>query len=457
MKRITSILLLSMLGFSTKAQTVNFYGQSIETSNVCSDLGFANNDEAKKCLDKICEVAGIQNNYIIVPCDHIDNCQADVKDGDAYILYNNRFLERLKPLAFTVKSMNNFKYDWPTIAIFAHELGHLVNNHFSKVVRKRYSLLELETQADTYAGEILYKLGASLAQAQEVMRGSSVSEQGDFTHPSRQQRLTAIAAGWNKAKGDVKAMEKELIEPNSITMLDETDYTMQRGTMYPLMVKLDGGLFSMGDARSETGSDEKPEHSVNVNNFYIGKYEVTFAQYDAFCNATGRNKPKDIGFGRGKQPVVNVSWNDAINYCNWLSKQTGYFYRLPTEAEWEYAAKCRGNNTYSGGNDLDLLGWYAGNCDNQTHFVGTKQGNLYGLFDMTGNVWEWCSDWYGSSYYSISPINNPKGPDSGEFRVLRGGSWGDNEASLFCHVAFRAQNTPDHRDKYDGFRIVCTK
>ena len=155
---------------------------------------------------------------------------------------------------------------------------------------------------------------------------------------------------------------------------------------------------------------------------------------------------------------INVSWYDAIAYCKWLSKETGKHFRLPTEAEWEYAS--RGGITsahykYSGSNSIDNVGWYSDNSGVKTHTVGTKRSNELGLYDMSGNVWEWCNDYYNSSYYGSSPSSNPKGPSSGTSRVLRGGSW--DLVKYNCRSAGRSGNYPDGRDGYYGFRIAQDK
>ncbi len=226
------------------------------------------------------------------------------------------------------------------------------------------------------------------------------------------------------------------------------------------MVIVKGGTFQMG---SNESSDEKPIHSVTVSDFYIGKYEVTFEEYDKFCDATSRTKPNDEGWGRGKQPVINVSWYDATAYCEWLSKQSGQKYRLPTEAEWEYAA--RGGNkssgyTYSGSNTVSNVAWYrinsydkgSSHSDYGTHVVGTKNANKLGIYDMSGNVWEWCSDWYDSGYYSSSSSNNPTGASSGSSRVLRGGSW--YSIASRCRVANRDYYRPPGSSNGSGFRVA---
>jgi len=218
-----------------------------------------------------------------------------------------------------------------------------------------------------------------------------------------------------------------------------------------------GGTFQMGS--NSGNSKEKPVHSVTVSDFSMSKTEVTFEQYDVFCDATGRDKPDDRGWGRGDRPVMNVSWHDVTAFCEWMTIQSGKTYRLPTEAEWEYAA--RGGNKskgyrYSGSNTISSVGWYDDNSGGKPHPVAQKQPNELGLYDMSGNVWEWCSDWYGEESYSSSPQNNPQGPNSGKERVLRGGGW--NSYVDDCRVALRYSSVPDNWGFNDGgFRLVLSQ
>jgi len=227
----------------------------------------------------------------------------------------------------------------------------------------------------------------------------------------------------------------------------------------PELVLVQGGTFTMGSNAADARSHEKPTHSVTVSTFSIGKYEVTWAQYKAFCTAAGRPLPSAPEWGiNDKHPVVNVNYNDCVAYCNWLGETYGGDWRLPTEAEWEYAA--RGGNkslgyTYSGGNDMDQLGWYEDNAAGQTMAVGRKKPNELGLCDMSGNVWEWCKDWYEEGYYAASPANNPKGPTSGSYRVIRGGGWGSSAAG--CRVACRTISDPTFRYSRYGFRVVLSQ
>jgi formylglycine-generating enzyme required for sulfatase activity len=215
------------------------------------------------------------------------------------------------------------------------------------------------------------------------------------------------------------------------------------------MVLIPAGDFNMG---SNTYGDEQPVHVVRLDAYYIDKYEVTFDQYDAFCDATGRVKPDDSGWSRGTRPVVNIDWNDAKAYCEWAGK------RLPTEAEWERACRAGTDTAYSFGDDAGLVGsyaWYGSNSGSMTHPVGEKLPNAFGLYDMHGNVWEWCADWYGSGYYAVSPANNPQGPASGTYRVLRGGSWFDN--GVLPRSANRSDvlGVPGTRASNIGCRCAC--
>ncbi len=219
------------------------------------------------------------------------------------------------------------------------------------------------------------------------------------------------------------------------------------------MVYVAGGTFTMG-ATSEQGSDafdnESPTHSVTLSSYYICKYEVTQALWRAVMG----NNPSN--FKGDNLPVECVSWDDCQTFINRLNSYTGRNFRLPTEAEWEFAA--RGGNysrhyKYSGSNYISDVAWYDGNSSNRTHPVGTKQANELGLYDMSGNVWEWCSDWYGS--YSSYSQNDPTGPNSGSFRVLRGGCW--FIFASHCRSSYRYYNSPGYRNINLGLRLVLSQ
>ena len=219
------------------------------------------------------------------------------------------------------------------------------------------------------------------------------------------------------------------------------------------MVKVEAGSFNMGATpEMENPYDsEKPVHRVTLtNNYYIGKYEVTQALWQAVMGSNPSYfKGDDL-------PVEKVSWDDCQDFISKLNAMTGKRFRLPSEAEWEYAArggkKSRGYQ-YSGSNTLGDVAWYYGNSGPKTHAVGTKQPNELGIYDMTGNVWEWCQDWFGS--YSSSPQTNPTGAASGSIRVCRGGSW--NYSAGLCRTSYRGNNSPDDRFSYLGLRLVLSE
>lgn len=217
------------------------------------------------------------------------------------------------------------------------------------------------------------------------------------------------------------------------------------------MIKVQAGTFTMGatSEMKDPDDDEQPTHQVTLtNDYYIGKTEVNQALWKAVM---GNNPSESKG---DNLPVESVSWNDCQEFISKLNSMTGQNFRLPTEAEWEFAAR-GGNNSnhyqYSGSNKLGDVAWYDGNSGNKTHAVATKQPNELGLYDMSGNVWEWCSDWYGN--YSSSSQTNPTGPSSGSSRVFRGGSWGIN--AWFCRSSLRfGSHAPDFSDGYLGLRLV---
>lgn len=245
----------------------------------------------------------------------------------------------------------------------------------------------------------------------------------------------------------------------------------------PEMAAVEGGSFYLGNDNSPE-LDEKPEHKVTISDFRMSKTEVTFDMFDNFCKATGYPFPDDGGFGRGTRPVINVSWIGAVKYCNWLSTRNGLDkvyelqidssgtkvvavhwdangYRLPTEAEWEYAAKGGSNPQgflYSGSNDPNEIAWYSANSGNKPHEVGDKKPNELGIYDLEGNAWEWCWDYYSPTYYKSSPENDPRGPQSGQTRVYRGGCFKSSIDQL--RITKRYSLDPTIKKGTVGIRLV---
>lgn len=223
------------------------------------------------------------------------------------------------------------------------------------------------------------------------------------------------------------------------------------------MIYVEGGEFLMGESsRSNNGQAAR---RVKLDSYYISECEITQSQWAEIMGTSIQQQASKAGSttyrGVGlNYPMYYVSWEEANAFCKTLSRMTGHTYRLPTEAQWEYAArggKTSQNTEYSGSWSIEEVAWYINNSGSNTHPVKTKQANELGLYDMTGNVWEWCLDWYSSSYNS-NDTNNPTGPSTGTLRVLRGGSWG-NDARL-CRITNRNYFNPNTRGYHYGFRVV---
>lgn len=224
-------------------------------------------------------------------------------------------------------------------------------------------------------------------------------------------------------------------------------------------IEIPAGTFMMGSPTDEAGrKSNEIQHPVTLSAFKISKYEITFEQFDLFCEDTGREKPHDAGWGRKNRPVINVNWHDAKAFADWMGC------RLPTEAEWEYACRAGTTTPFNTGNNLTTSqANYNGNFPYEnnpkgefcakTLPIGSFAPNAWGIYDMHGNVWEWCSDWFDD--YPETAQTNPEGPASGTFRVFRGGGW-RNYAQI-CRSAFRFNYFPDYHHFNIGFRLVSPK
>ena len=257
--------------------------------------------------------------------------------------------------------------------------------------------------------------------------------------------------------------------PTPVTITPQKEMKLDLGDGVTMeLVLIPAGEFMMGSEHSakETAdwagkwddgltadklTQEHPQHKVKISQpFYMGKYEVTQEQYEKIMNTNPSY------FKVEKNPVEQVSWEDTVEFCKKLSQKTGCEIRLSSEAEWEYACRA-GSTTKLSFDDIEKeLGdyaWYESNSSNIPHPVGQKKANAFGLYDMQGNVWEWCRDWYNGNYYQKSPAEDPVGPDTGIILVLRGGSYCDNP--LECRAASRFMNNPKYRLLNTGFRVVC--
>jgi formylglycine-generating enzyme required for sulfatase activity len=388
-------------------------------------------DDVVQIIKTIMDANFLKMNLIAIKSETAVNASAAISNGKRYIIYNPSFIDQIKKNAGT---------DWAVFYVFAYEIGiHLSNHQFDAndpAIRKEQIL-----EGDVFAGGALYRLGASLKDAQA---GVSVLKEGESeTHPARIARLEAVASGWTRAKEQSGGMQPAPVVIPGTTIHDASS---DDG-----MVFVKGGAYTMGctgEQGSDCGDDEKPAHQVTVKDFYIGKYEVTQAEWQ---KVMGRNSST---FQDCDQcPVENVSYYDIQEFINKLNAQTGRIYRLPTETEWEYAArggqKSKGYKD-AGSDNLDEVAWYSENSQGKTHHVGVKKPNELGVFDMNGNVREWCNDWYYD--YSLG-VTRPPGPASGD-RVNRGGSWFNGAQR--CRVSVRGYGTPGYRSSDLGFRLASS-
>ena len=259
----------------------------------------------------------------------------------------------------------------------------------------------------------------------------------------------------NEARRVAEEQERKRHEEEERRRREEEARAKERvfkvGSVEFKMIRVEGGSFMMG-ATSEQDYDasnnEKPAHQVTISTFFISEMSVTQELWEAVMGHNPSN------FKGPRRPVENVSWVDCLHFIRRLNSLTGCSFRLPTEAEWEYAA-CGGKNSkgyykYSGGNDIYNVAWHVDNSGSQTHDVAKKRANELGLYDMSGNVWEWCQDWYGD--YNSGSQTNPKGPSSGFHRVLRGGCW--FTCARDCRVSFRYYQSPLYRNGGYGLRLA---
>ena len=276
--------------------------------------------------------------------------------------------------------------------------------------------------------------------------------------------------------------QKEVFENKPTTITQPQNGEIKDLPFGPPMVFVKGGSFEMGSKKRDADAEEDEmvngkKHRASVSNFWIAQTEVTVEQYLAFCEATNSHYPEwlksgnkyhietgsdksyaEKGYSRTtyKLPIAGVSWHNAVAYCEWLSEKTGLNYRLPTEAEWEFSARggiASKNLVYAGSNTINEVGWFSSNSNDKLQKVKQKKANELGIYDMSGNVWEWCQDWYG--VYAAYSQQNPMGAVSGPSRVLRGGSW--NFTPQNSRVAFRNGNTPDTRRNNLGFRVISSQ
>jgi formylglycine-generating enzyme required for sulfatase activity len=262
-----------------------------------------------------------------------------------------------------------------------------------------------------------------------------------------EDEFTADKPALTEPKADPNTLQTEPNAPKEKT-IDIGDGVKMEFVLIP------AGQFDMGSPSTERDrdSDEGPVHRVTISKpFYMGKYEVTQKQYYVIA------KSKPSQFKQDNKPVENVSWEQADSFCKKLSEIKGELFRLPTEAEWEYACRAGCQKRFSFGDDpaysqIEQYAWYSENSDSETHPVGQKKPNSFGLYDMHGNVCEWCSDWYQADYYRYNIALDPQGPISGKSHVIRGGGW--YRCAIYCRSANRSGLEPYYIRNHVGFRVV---
>ncbi|HFB64127.1 MAG TPA: hypothetical protein ENJ60_01180 [Aeromonadales bacterium] len=377
----------------------------------------------------------------------------------------------------------------PSKEMYEAYLAEYPNGHYARIAHIKLKKYQLPAQASQPDINQQLKVCQTHLNANRLTSGRGGNalacyEQILSEHPGNNDALTGLKqiedkyAVWAKSqinkrrysKAKVYLKKIALINPDSEQLSQLEDLLKEKETLaqqspQPLsrpsggsrsitdsatgvkLVKIPQGCFQMGSNNGE--GDEKPVHKVCITKpFYLGKYEVTQGQWQAIMG----NNPSEFKKGNN-HPVENVSWNDVQRFIKKLNTKTGKNYRLPTEAEWEYACRSGGKNQkYCGGDSIDSLGWHDEGWKNGHHAVGGKSPNGLGLYDMSGNVWEWVQDRYGENYYQSSPTNNPTGPSGGSFRGDRGGSWGSSAS--YARSAFRRLDAPSNSSSFLGFRLA---
>ncbi len=492
-------------------------------------LNISSDNRTQATLDKMCDKFGIYVTIEAVMTSEVENCQAKVINGMPFVYFNPQFLLKAETLSFSPNKLPR-KEDWATMAVLAHELGHLFNYHHNRLLNGE-TLKTLELEADEFSGQKLAELGATLEQAISAFDVFNINPVGTHSHPARAEREKAIEKGWRKGRNllvkvevpvevekvveveklvevEVPVEVEKIVEVEKLVEIEvpvevekiveveklvevevpvevEKIVEVEKEIQVPVpkvmgrkdlpieqeMVLVEGGVFKMGN--NKNGGDEKPEREIEVSSFWIDKYEVTTKQYCDFLNelkATYEQVKHWVDFdhknckiemlydqyfvrdNHDNFPMVKVSWQGAIAFAQYYGK------RLPTEAEWEFAAKggqLSKGYTIAGSENGNETCWHSNNIGRYYRAVGMKKPNELGIFDMSGNVWEWCLDWYGK--YDKKDLNNPKGPESkrsdkDRSKVIRGGSRKDRKE--YCSVTNRSRHTPANSLDNLGFRCI---
>ncbi len=390
----------------------------------------------------------------------------EVVDKEGTVSYGVRLMVRGK-LAFMITNTPGYEgYDRVDISSIMNEQDFqrtgMVNDaqikKLGEMTGASYVLVaevaKLDESHIIIVANILNVETAKLEQTSNIQTSTEINAMEDACKQlaSRLLKSQSVAIGNSSSK-----------ESSSNANMQGSDFIETTLGLNMKMVYVEGGEFLMGatgEQGSDAASDEYPVRRVRLDSYYIAECEVTQGQWEKVMGTSIHQQASKAGYSATKgvgsdYPMYYVSWEEAQAFCRELSRITGRTYCLPTEAQWEYAARGgvkSGNDKtkYSGSWSVDAVAWYTSNSNSQTHIVKTKRSNELGLYDMSGNVWEWCSDWYGS--YNANELNNPTGASSGSYRVLRLGSC--YSRASFCRVSNRGDSAPDNRSNYIGFRVV---
>ena len=308
------------------------------------------------------------------------------------------------------------------------------------------------TQDERGLVHIHYKLDAPSSEKPDIGFRVSPDKGGDFSIIPTALSGDAgevSGSGEKSAVWDVEKDHPELSCASCVIAVEARQAVPPRQRRLKSMSLIPAGPFLLGSPDNEGSDNERPRKTIRLGSYYIDKFLVTVAQFRTFCLATGLAMPTQPAWNKDTHPVVFVNWNEAQAYCAWAGK------RLPTEAEWEKAARGKDDSRYSFGNSelhLPEYAWFANNAGGQTHPVAQKRPNAYGLYDMHGNAAQWVADWYADSY-TDTPEKNPRGPDSGTTKVLRGGSWSSYAPN--CRAASRDWFFPEGRAETNGLRCAA--
>lgn len=428
----SAFLLAGLLGHAQDKGGTTFSGGEGSDPGPCAynTSNFMSEQDVNRLVTDMLDRIDINNRYLIVACRQVENCQAILYKGRPYILYNPNFLEEVKRLNFSATDLTVSDRNWEALTILAHELGHHVNNHLSNPLPDA-TARDMELEADQFAGSIIYRMGGTKTQAVSAYRG--LSETGSYTHPGRQQRMDAIGKGWEKARARNPAPNPTPSFPVVTPVTNPTSSWVHAADFEKDLVPVKGGSFNPVIGMS-----------VTLDDYRIGRYEVTQEQWRWVMGS-------DPSFNKGcdRCPVESVTWKNVQAFLVRLNELTGGGYRLPTESEWIYAYK-GGNlppgNRTGGKVDKDEMGWHVSNSGNRTQPVGSKRPNPLGLFDMLGNVSEYCAD--------MEVTNHNKGKsdksDADERCVAHGSSFRDNNLPDMFFTTTRKTMLIGSR----GFRLV---